>query len=72
MSVKQKRLLVKTRAACMRACTKVANTTQMQAMTQSVHNGVIDAFGIRFGASTMIANEFTIAMLGLNAFRHFE
>ena len=32
----------------------------------------IDAFGIRFGASIMIANEFAIAILGLNAFRHFE
>jgi hypothetical protein len=36
------------------------------------NNGVIDAFGIRFGASIMIANEFAIAMLGLNALRHFE
>jgi len=41
-------------------------------LTQSVHNDVIDAFGIRFGASIMIANEFAIAMLGLNALRQFE
>jgi len=39
---------------------------------KSVHNDVIDAFGIRFGASIMIANEFAIAMLGLNALRQFE
>jgi hypothetical protein len=29
--------------------------TEMQAMTQSVHTGYIDAFGIRFGISIMIA-----------------
>jgi hypothetical protein len=32
----------------------------------------IDAFGIRFGASIMIANEFAIMILGLNALHHFE
>ena len=40
--------------------------------TKAVNTGCIDAFGIRFGASIMIANEFSIAMLGLNALRHFE
>jgi len=32
--------------------------TEMQAMTRSVNTGCIDAFGIRFCASIMIANEF--------------
>jgi len=37
-----------------------------------VNTGCIDAFGIRFGTSIMIPNKFAIAMLGLNALRHFE
>jgi hypothetical protein len=41
-------------------------------VTQSVHNDVIDAFGIRFGASIMIGNAFAIRVLDLNALRHFE
>jgi len=41
-------------------------------VTQGVHTGCIDAFGIHIGASIMIPNKFAIAMLGLNALRHFE
>ena len=37
-----------------------------------VNSGAIDAFGIRFSALIMIANEFAIAILGLNALRRFE
>jgi len=50
---------------------KLSRTEQEQERKMA-NTGCIDAFGIRFGASIMIVNEFTIMILGLSAFRHFE
>jgi hypothetical protein len=55
----------------MLACASLSCTDKCVS-TKVANTGCIDAFGIRFGTSIMIANKFAIAMLGLNALRHFE